>query len=336
MIIVKFCSGIGNQLYQYAVYKMLQLRYPEQEVLADVSVFEDIDRLNAGNGFSYGFALDDIFRLQVKKASREQIDRVSYEIYFNETWRKVLSEKFCQKYAGASRLAGLRARLSKKYRKMREHYVTAYPFNAFIGDLCFLKPEEDYYVSGLWQNYNYFSGIEKELRKDLIFSKELSDDGKRIKEQIDSAHSVCIHVRRGDFTSDRYKETHDICGASYYKKAMDVIRSKVENPVFYVFSDDVEECRKLFYEEEQVIYVSDGQRLRVDEEMRLMASCESAIIANSTFAFWNVWISDHPQKLVCYPRYIVREPYCWHEFSVPAHWIAVDNLIESEVMNLYE
>lgn len=328
MIIVKFCSGIGNQLYQYAIYKMLEKRYPNQEVLADLSVFEDINRLNYGNGFSYGFALENIFSIEVKKAAREQIDQVNYEIYFNEKWRKILPERFCQKYAGASRLAGLRARIFPQYKRMREQYIMAYPFNAFIGDLYFLENDKDYYVSGLWQNYHYFSGIEEILRKELVFSNSLSDCGKAFKEQIEHCNSVCIHVRRGDFTSDRYKKTHDICGKSYYGKAMEMIGKRIENPTFFVFSDDIGYCRELFDGRENIVFVSDDKKLRVDEEMNLMASCKSAIIANSTFAFWNVWLSDHREKVVLYPKYIVKEQYCWHEFSVPKHWIAVDNLIE--------
>jgi len=328
MIIVKFCSGIGNQLYQFAIYKMLEKRYPNQEVLADISVFEDICRLNQGNGFDYGFALEKIFRTKIKKASREQLDSINYEIYFNEKWRKILPEKFCQKYAGASRLAGLRARIFPKYRRMRQHYITACPFNAFIGDLYFLEDDKDYYVSGLWQNYHYISGIEERLRDELVFLNGLSDEGKKLKDEIERCNSVAVHVRRGDFTSDRYKKTHDICGKNYYEKAMEIIREKIDNPKFFVFSDDIDECKTLFAEVENVVFVSAHRSLKVDEEMNLMACCKSAIIANSTFAFWNVWLSDHCGKLVLYPRFLVKEQYCWHEFSVPAHWIAVDNLTE--------
>lgn len=328
MIIVKFCSGIGNQLYQFAIYKMLEKRYPNQEVLADISVFEDICRLNQGNGFAYGFALEKIFRTNIKKASREQLDSINYEIYFNEKWRKILPEKFCQKYAGASRLAGLRARIFPKYRRMRQHYITACPFNAFIGDLYFLEDDKDYYVSGLWQNYHYISGIEELLRNELVFLNGLSDEGKKIKDEIEHCNSVAVHVRRGDFTSDRYKKTHDICGKNYYEKAMEIIREKIDDPKFFVFSDDIEDCKTLFAGMENIVFVSGHRSLKVDEEMNLMACCKSAIIANSTFAFWNVWLSDHFGKLVLYPRFLVKEPYCWHEFSVPAHWIAVDNLTE--------
>lgn len=327
MIIVKFCSGVGNQLYQYAVYKLLEKLYPKQDVLADISVFEDIQRLNQGNGFDYGFALEKIFDIQVKKATREQIDSVNYEIYFNEKWRKILPEKFCQKYAGASRLAGLRAKVFPKYKEMREHYITAYPFDAFIGDLYFLENDKNYYISGLWQNYNYFSEIEELLRKELVFSKEMSSYGVKLRNTIENCNSVCVHVRRGDFTSDRYRETHDICGKKYYMKAIRLIKEKIENPHFYVFSDDIDYCKEIFSETENIYFLSGGGKLRLDEEMQLMSSCKSAIIANSTFAFWNVWLSDHEKKIVLFPKFIVKEKYCWHEFEVPKHWIAVNNLI---------
>ena len=60
--------------------------------------------------------------------------------------------------------------------------------------------------------------------------------------------------------------------------------------------------------------------------MRLMSLCNSAIIANSTFAFWGAWISDMEEKIVICPKYITRMKDNWNKFSVPAHWITIDNL----------
>ncbi len=326
MIIVKFCSGLGNQLYQYAFYRAMEIRYPEQKIFADISVFDDIEKLNIGNGFDYGFAVDKFFKIDLHYATRDMIKTIEYEIYFPPNLRKLFSVKFCHKYAGASRLAAMRARLIKRYSENKKNYLTNIPANAYNGKVLYLHDNENYYAGGLWQNYRYFCDIEDELRKSFIFRYPLSDAGKRIENMIHMENSVCIHVRRGDFTCPKNKFAHDICGKEYYYKAIRKICERVPNPRYFVFSDDIEYCKKLFKNLNKITYVSGENGLRVDEEMNLMSKCRHAIIANSTFAFWGVWITDTPEKIVICPNIIFRDEYKWCEFSVPAHWIKIDNL----------
>ena len=139
-------------------------------------------------------------------------------------------------------------------------------------------------------------------------------------------NSVCIHVRRGDFTSSVNKYTHDLCDNQYYRKALEIIEDNVSNPCFYVFSDDIEYCKSMFSQLDNIRYVSGNKNISTKEEMFLISCCKSAIIPNSTFSFWSVWLGDNPNKLVIAPKYSVREKNNWHQFSLPSHWIMVDNL----------
>ena len=40
MIILRFTSGLGNQMFQYAFYTYLRKKYPETEVLADTTWYK--------------------------------------------------------------------------------------------------------------------------------------------------------------------------------------------------------------------------------------------------------------------------------------------------------
>ena len=317
MIIVKFCSGIGNQLYQYAFYRLMEIKYPNQQVLADISVFDDLKRLNVGNGFEYGFAIDTFFKTKITYATRKQIQKIEYEIYLPYYIRNILPVKLCQRYMGASKL--------KKYRNNKKNYLSNIPANAYNGRIQYLNDKENYYAGGLWQNCDYFTEIQDALREELVFKQELSAEAKKIETTIHRENSVGVHVRRGDFTNTSNRYAHDICDKDYYDKAIKKIREMVDNPMFFVFSDDINYCKNLFEDLDNVVFVS-GKRFRVDEEMNLISMCKSVIIANSTFAFWAAWISDHPEKIVVCPRIVFRSNYSWNEFSVPSHWIKIDNI----------
>lgn len=334
MIIVKFCSGIGNQLFQYALYRKLECIYPEQEILADISSFEDVDILNRGNGFDYGFGLNKFFGIELNIASRSQIDSVNYEVFISNGLRKILPKKISKKIAGASMFALFRSIILKKYRMKKKHYITASSAYSFNGNLFELYCIGDYYFSGLWQNIRYFEDISGILRRELNIIVNQSNNMDWVLNQINDSNSVCIHVRRGDFTSNIYNESHNICGMHYYLKAIDIVKNKITNPKYFVFSDDIEFCKKNFGFLDDVFFVSDNSDLRTQEEMKLMSECKSAIISNSTFAFWAVWITDTPQKVVVCPQYATRMYNCWNDLPHPEHWHVVDNLYKRK--NDYE
>ena len=54
---------------------------------------------------------------------------------------------------------------------------------------------------------------------------------------------MSIHIRRGDYLTPYYKSAvGESCTLEYYEKAISIINEKVEDPTFFVFSDDIEFC----------------------------------------------------------------------------------------------
>jgi hypothetical protein len=324
MIIVKFYSGIGNKLYQYVVYKGLKEKYPKQRVLADLSSFEDYKILNKGNGFPYGFALNKYFSLNIEIATRKEISKVNYEIYFNKFFRK-LFPKFSKKYIGASKLAHLRAIFIPKYKKLKKKYITNSPFNSYNGNIWRLDENEDYYLNGLWQNINYETKMKNDFPSTIILNPKLSERAKTILNKITTNNSVAMHVRRGDFVIKENKFRHDLCGVEYYQEAIKILKNINKDYIFYVFSDDIEYCKKMFSNLENIIYVSENG-FSTDVDLFLISKCKAAIIPNSTFALWGARLNDNSKKIVICPKYFLRTKDCWCEFSVPNHWIKIENL----------
>lgn len=326
MIIIKFCSGLGNQLYQYALYFSIKSKFPTEKVLADVSSFDDIEKLNAGNGFSYGFGLTKFFDVKIDIAELKEIKAVNYEIVLPKDIRDILPVNLCRKIIGASRIANLRSKINYKYKDKKRKYIENYPANSYNGRVFSLDEGNDYYLSGLWQNINYFEDIKDGLRESLVYKMPLSQTGEELSSNIKETTSVSIHMRRGDFTNCIYKQTHDICKMDYYEKAIRLIKNNVDEPVFFVFSDDISYCKKVLSGYGlNIVFVSEDYSLRVDEEMRLMSYCKHSIISNSTFSFWSTWLTDNQRKFIVCPRYVTKGLKSWNELSTPEHWIKIDN-----------
>jgi len=77
MIIVRFYSGLGNQIYQYIIYLLLIKYYTDFEIKADLRAFEHDNVLNFSNGFDYGFALNKLFEINLNVASTKEAKSIS-------------------------------------------------------------------------------------------------------------------------------------------------------------------------------------------------------------------------------------------------------------------
>ena len=113
--------------------------------------------------------------------------------------------------------------------------------------------------------------------------------------------TVCISVRRGDYISDeKVGEQFYVCSRTYYESAIQYSCKRISNPVFIVFSDDIEWCKRniSFFECEH--YFESGQDPGW-EKLRLMYSCKHFIISNSTFSWWAQYLSRNENKIIVSP-----------------------------------
>ena len=83
-------------------------------------------------------------------------------------------------------------------------------------------------------------------------------------------------------------------------KLIENIKLKIENPKFFVFSDDIDYAKTMFGSLDDVVFASSKSR-PAHIDMYFMSQCKHNIIANSTFSFWGAYLNDSSEKIVVCP-----------------------------------
>jgi len=158
----------------------------------------------------------------------------------------------------------------------------------------------DIVFDGYWLDKFFYKG--KNIKELFRFRNiDLSDDNKRILKLIDLSDSVSLHVRRGDYhNKENFKLFGQFCNDDYYRKAVNVVKEKVSNPKFFVFSDDIEWVKNKM-ELENVFYVNTNRGKNSWIDMYLMSHCRHTIMANSTFSYWAAMLKAR-SGVVVYPK----------------------------------
>ncbi len=266
MIIVNLKGGLGNQMFQYALGRTLALKHNDTLKL-DISTLSRAHEL----GVVYRpFSLQS-FNVIQNIATRDEINHLAYPY-------------------------GLLSKLTRTIsaRVLKRTHVCFEP--------TILNLTGDQYLDGYWQSPRFFEDIRGTLITEFTLRTPLPETGEFYKQALTQDGSVSLHVRRGDYaTNPKTTGEMGVCSLEYYKIAIEHIRTVVDTPRFFVFSDDIAWAREhLLLEESEVIFVSDAS-LTDAMELALMSLAKHNIIANSSFSWWSAWLNQNPSKVVIAP-----------------------------------
>jgi hypothetical protein len=256
--IIKLSGGLGNQLFQYAFSRAFSERTKSNLIL-------DLSNYNS-------FLLGETKRKYELDFYNLSATKYKYSIPY-------LSKAF-QLFPILSNIYGLRY-----YKEKSLSY-----------DTDILKVEANVYFDGYWQSYKYFQDYSILIYNELLPSSDaiISEYLLNVLSKINTTNSVAIHVRRGDYiTNKSANDTHGILGEHYYSTALKYINGYIHNPTYFIFSDDIEWCKSFFSQYDGIfIFPSDVSKNLPQEDIMLISHCKHCIIANSSFSWWGAWLGD--------------------------------------------
>lgn len=158
--------------------------------------------------------------------------------------------------------------------------------------------EKAIYYDGWWQDKKYFLDTVDNLR---FRSFILDEENKSLLEDIQKSQSVFLHIRRGDYLApENVARYGGICTDEYYRKAINIIKEKLNDPHFFVFSNDICWVKKnMNIPNPTFVCNNTGKNSFLD--MYLMSYCKAGILANSSFSYWGAMLNKN-KSLIIYPE----------------------------------
>ena len=263
MHIVKFQGGLGNQMFQYALYRKFQSM--------GYDTYADLYHYRQKKYETRPLQLS-VFGIDLREADRADVIQLSgnEDRWFDIVWLKHIGKRTYYREKDIS--------YKEEIWKMTNGYF-----------------------HGFWQSEKYFYDIEDILRNEFVLSDTVQFDLVNRQMQLkikEDQKAVSVHIRRGDYLENPMYG--GICTEEYYKKAIDYIKQPVENAKFYLFSNDMPYVQDRFRGEE-FVYVENNSEDKGYIDLYLMSLCKHHIIANSSFSWWGAWLNAAKSKIVVAP-----------------------------------
>lgn len=291
MIRLEMHGRLGNQLFQYAAARSLQMKTGQRILISFRQVNGANTEGNKGweNSLKYfrvcnyteysGKRSLLFYKMPIKSQMVGLIYAISYRPYINDINKLY---KYQIKWKDILNKNGL--------------FWIANGYLKFDNYFC-----KEYFLNGSFESPKYFNDIRETLLDEIRPISEVSQKCKVLYNDILQKNSVCVSIRHFELNNES-KRLYDVCTPEYYKKAVEFLEGKLDNPVFVLFSDDIHWAKKVFgndINKHNFIFESEG--FEVWEKLQLMSSCKHFVISNSTFSWWAQYLATYKEKIIISP-----------------------------------
>ncbi|WP_256007516.1 alpha-1,2-fucosyltransferase [Pedobacter deserti] len=174
-------------------------------------------------------------------------------------------------------------------------------------------------LTGYWQSYKYFAPIENNIRFDFTLTASPADRWLRLLHLIKDSESIMINVRRTDYLLKL--EYHGVVSTEYLTQAIAIIKQKIRQPKYFIFSDDIPWCRKYLGHIKEAIFVDETYYdVKYQLYFQLMTNCKHFILSNSSFCWWAAWLGATSNSIVIYPKKWFAVPHLDIKDLTPLSW----------------
>lgn len=286
MRVVKISGGLGNQMFQYVFGKYLSKKYNEK-IYYDVDWYKNLKKKKR------------LYNLELLKFDLD-IEIIKGQDYL---FKSIIFDTLIYLFKGLMPFD-------------RSNRIILYESRvSLIGSILSLIFKNNYHP-GYWQEYKFYKSVSNEIEF-KINSNQLFINNE-IKNKILNTNAISVGIRRGDYV----KLGQIVCNKDYYLDAINFIKNKVYNPIFYIFSDDIEWCEKNIKLSSEHYFVKQNSETPF-ENMELMSLCKHNIISNSTYDWWGAMLNKNNKKIVICPKKWMPTDVEIREKLIPNEWIKI-------------
>lgn len=285
ILYIKLWGRIGNQLFIFAAAKHVQRLRPDLQIVIDdsavleanwVNSLEDYHLKNVTIVHDNSIIYKENFILQrllivFYALHRPKMDYM--QLYnFEKKWQKVFNAcglLFCEN-----------GYLPMKVRK--------------CGNI---------YMDGYYQSHKYFQEERDIVLKELSLKEEVENSNYPGLDLIKERNSVCISIKvEHNVGSSMY----DVCSEGYWEEAIKYIIDTIDNPLFFVCSDNVDYVKEHLIDCSKYDVICQSKDYPVHISLAVMSMCKHFIIGNTTFGWWAQHLAEYKDKVVVAPSRWMR------------------------------
>lgn len=288
-ITVRISSGFGNQLFMFCNAFYLSEKYNLNLKIDDKSSFFQTKNLSDNR----------LPKLKLFKISKDYFKDVTYfDNYYKHIYRKIL------------------LKINKKKFYIEHHFKDT--------KKTFYKPiiilfNNNIEISGHYESEKYFAKSKKKLQKMIIPKKSYKS---QYIDMLKNSNSVSIHIRTRGYYGYAYKDFYKkkkitiLDQINYIKRSILFVKSKIKNPKFFIWSDDINLIKK-YFNRSSFIFINTNDDIH---DFYLFNFCKHFIVSPSSYHWMGAWLNDNQNKICIRPRYMT--PSNNIDFW-PSNWIKI-------------
>ena len=292
---VRLAQGIGNQLFMYANAYSLSKSYNYQLFIDNTSgYFKKKDQLRT-------YELNN-FLLEENLATSD----LKFDTHIKNLKRKILIK--------LDKFRNYRSFILEKNDANKKTFFTKINL-----DNCSNK----LFLEGHFESEKYFYEYKDDLKRIFKVKNNLLENNNLYMNDIKNNNSVSICIRQNRYSEGRLKNndkslkfTKDTI--DYIHRAITYIKKKIDNPMFFVWSNDFKNLREHFNEKEYV-FVENSVNKSLND-FYLFNFSKHFIVGPTSFHWWGAWLNNNPNKICLRPKNI--NPSNNNDFW-PNEWISI-------------
>ena len=276
-LIVRLSNNLGNQMFMYAS------AYVFAKKLNREFFYDDETAYQGSSLYNYNL---DIFKISSTRAP----ENLKFLNKFGYVKRKFL--KYLDNFNSRKMF----------YIEPRDHNKNT----SFNDKILNGNYNDKLFVEGHFESEKYFNSHINDIKSEFKFKNYKSFENNQLYKDIKNSESVSICIRQNRF-SERKRAitikdeenslifTED--QVKYVEKSMNIIKSKVTKPKFFLWSNDLKKLNN-YFPDSQFTPVSTN---KVDFDLFLMSQTKHSIVIPSSFNWWGAWLGKSSKSIVIRP-----------------------------------
>lgn len=297
MIYLVLRGRIGNQLFMYAYANAIRKTHDEKIIIDDSEVLK--------LGWENSLEKYNLYNVEYTHRCK----------WMSPFFRQIIMDKWHQKRI-------LKMPFMDKYQYQKEKSAS-FLKNGIIalenGYFEFERCTENVLLDGYFQSEKFFINSKENICRQYNLDEE---PDLWVYPGIDSIihrNSVCISIK---IEHNVGSSLYDVCTKEYWEKAISYIIEHVQNPLFFICSDNVEYVKENLIDCSKYDVIEQSKNYPVHISLAAMSKCKHFIIGNTSFGWWAQYLSKNENK-------IVVAPSKWMKVEMPIDiyqdgWVKVD------------